>query len=398
MDTPRLLMVSLDAVGDQDVDILMTLPNFSSLCSRGTLVRNVSSIFISNTYPTHTTIQTGVHPCRHGVFDNDFQSPCIKIEKWRFHVDNIRVKTLPEQATLAGKTVCSILFPVTGGAKIKYNFPEIPGHVPFWHRLWHTFRVGSAGFVASSMLRKGFLLRLLKTSHVDDFASSLAGSVIRRKKPDLVMVHLLDADVAKHHYGPHSPESRESLVRLDRRLGRMIASIEKAGLYDSMSVLVFSDHNCCDVHTSLRPNRVRRKHGISDQDAWFHCSQGCCFLRITNQEKKEEIAAFVQKFLALPAVERLLTEEEMHLSGADQEYAYGFAAAAGFCFGRKQLGQHGYTLDREQYHTFYVAAGRNIPQNRVQNSGRLLDICPLAVDLLGLETWDMEGVNAIFKT
>ena len=58
----HLLMVSFDAVGSQDIDLLLTLPNFSPLCRRGTLVRDVSSVFVSNTYPTHTTIQTGDGP------------------------------------------------------------------------------------------------------------------------------------------------------------------------------------------------------------------------------------------------------------------------------------------------------------------------------------------------
>ena len=113
----KLLMISFDAVGDQDVDALLHMQNFRKLCQSGTLVRKVSSIFISNTYPTHTTIQTGVLPETHGIFDNDIQIPGNKYETWRFHVSNISpgVKTLPDEATKAGKTVCSILFPVTGG-------------------------------------------------------------------------------------------------------------------------------------------------------------------------------------------------------------------------------------------------------------------------------------------
>ena len=312
-------------------------------------------------------------------------------------MNNIRVKTLPEEVTRAGKTVCSILFPVTGGAKIKYNLPEIPGHVPVWQRIWDTFSYGSPGFVASSLLRKGYLLRYFKTSQIDDFAAAVAGSIIKRKQPDLVMVHFLDADVAKHRYGPYSAHSRASLVRLDRRLGKMMEAIEKAGLKESMSVMVFSDHNCRDVHTSIRPNFIRRSFGISDRDAYFHCSQGVCFLRFTDPKKKDEVAAFVKIFLENPGVDRLLTAVEMHESGAGTEFAYGFSAASGYSFGRKQLGQHGYSLDRDQYHTFYAVSGRHIPQGEVRTGGSLLNICPLAVDLLDLEPWSMDGKNEIFE-
>lgn len=396
-NSPGLLMISFDAVGDQDIDFLLTLPNFSALCSRGTLVREVSPIFVSNTYPTHATIQTGVLPKEHGVFDNDFQSPSIHISKWRFHVGNIRVKSLPDEATKAGKTVSSILFPVTGGANARFNFPEIPGHVPIWQRVWHTFHYGSAGFVASCLLRYGYLLRYFKTSQIDDFGTAAACGIIRRKRPDLVMVHLLDADDTKHRFGPRSSTSRKSLVRLDARLGKMMNAIGAAGLKDSMSILVFSDHNCCDVHTSIRPNRILRNYGISSKDAYFHCSQGSCFLRITNPQKTEQITDFVRKFLEMPGVDRLLTPDEMQQSGATPEYACGFSAASGYCFGRKQLGQHGYTLDRPNYYTFYAAAGKNIPQGEVKTGGSLLNICPLAVDLLEMEAWSMEGNNELFS-
>src|SRR5665647_154879 len=152
----RLLMVSFDAVGSQDIDVLLTLPNFASLCARGTLVREVSSVFVSNTYPTHTTIQTGVLPRTHGIMDNDFQEPSNKTEKWRFHVKNIRVRTLTDEAAKAGKTVCTVLYPVTGGSKnIRYNFVEIAGHIPVWQRIKYTVQYGSAGFELFSLLRYG---------------------------------------------------------------------------------------------------------------------------------------------------------------------------------------------------------------------------------------------------
>lgn len=396
--TARLLMVSFDAVGSQDIDRLLTFPNFSALCRRGTLVRDVSSVFVSNTYPTHTTIQTGVLPGTHGIMDNDFQEPSNKTEKWRFHVKNIRVRTLTDEAAKAGKTVCTVLYPVTGGSKsIRYNFVEIAGHIPVWQRIKHTSQYGSTGFVLSSLLRFGHRMMSKKPEALDLFTTATACSAIERKKPDLTMVHLLMADLQKHHFGPNSPEAEEALHQLDNRLGELMASLQKAGLSDSTSIIVFSDHNCCAVHTAIKPNELLTKYGLSYSDAYFHSAGGCCFLRIYNQQKKAEISAFVQDSLLSPGFDRLLTAEEMYTSGADSEFAYGFAAGSGYCFGSFESGQHGYTLDRDQYYTFYLAAGGNVPVNEVRTGGSLLNICPLAVDLLELEPWPMEGENRIFK-
>jgi len=393
----HLLMVSFDAVGSQDLDLLLSFPNFSSLCRRGTLVRDVSSIFVSNTYPTHTTIQTGVLPRTHGIIDNDFQEPSGKGEKWRFEAKNILARTLTDEAAKAGKTICTVLYPVTGGsAAIRYNFVEIAGHVSPLRRIGRMLRYGSTGYVLSSLFRYGYLMFSAKAESLDIFTAAIACGTIEHKKPDLTMVHLLNADLEKHHFGPGSPQAMESLRHLDDRLGELLASVEKAGLSDSTSVIVFSDHNCCPVHTAIKPNEFLPKAGLTYSDAFFHTAGGCCFLKQYNPLRKDEIAAFVSRFLAEPFVSRLLTPDEMSESGADREFTYGFSASDGYCFGGFEAGQHGYTLDRDNYHTFYLAAGGKVPKDKAKTGGSLLNICPLAVDLLELEPWPMEGENLIF--
>ena len=93
-----LIMISLDAISDSDINYLLTLPNFRKLASWGLLHRKVDSIFISNTYPVHTSISTGVMPSEHGLFDNVIYDPFKNSEKWRAHKKLIKVKTLPERA------------------------------------------------------------------------------------------------------------------------------------------------------------------------------------------------------------------------------------------------------------------------------------------------------------
>lgn len=394
-ESQRLLMISFDAVGDTDLGTLRALPNFSALCRRGTLVRGVSSVLVSNTYPTHTTIQTGVLPRTHGIFDNEIQEPFQKSSRWCFRANQIRVPTLTEEATRAGKTVCTILYPVTGGGKIRYNFPEIAGHVPTAKRAWRTLRFGSPGFVSGSLLRFGRRLKSFNGPDLDVFTTAVACETLEKKKPDLMMVHLLDADWTKHNCGPDSPETQDALHRLDFRLGAILQSLEFSGAADSTSVLVFSDHSCIPVHASIQPNDLLKIAGIPFTDAYFHNACGTCFLRVYRPSKASEIRAFVDKFLQTPGVERLLTAEEMHLSGADQRFAYGFSAVPGYSFGEQQLGQHGYTLDRSGYNTFYLAAGPSLPAGKELSGGSLTDICPLAVDLLGLTPWPMDGRNRV---
>ncbi|MBN1891950.1 MAG: hypothetical protein JW780_04150, partial [Clostridiales bacterium] len=122
---------------------------------------------------------------------------------------------------------------------------------------------------------------------------------------------------------------------------------------------------------------------------------GCCFLNIFRPDHRKEIDAFIERFRSIEGVARDLTEEEMRLSGADQEFAMGFAAAKGYTFGHYSKGQHGYPLDNDNYQVFYAAAGPGIPQGKTGKGGSLLDVCPLAIDTLELDRWPMDGENRI---
>ncbi|MCI0502382.1 MAG: alkaline phosphatase family protein [Fusobacteria bacterium] len=53
----NLLLISLDGMSDADIAILRNMPNFQRLFM---LVNNVDSVFLTNTYPVHTSVITEV--------------------------------------------------------------------------------------------------------------------------------------------------------------------------------------------------------------------------------------------------------------------------------------------------------------------------------------------------
>lgn len=394
---PRLLLISLDAVGDHEADALLSMPNFPRITSRGTLMRKVNSLFISNTYPVHASIQTGVLPMKHGIIDNDFQSPSQKHEHWRFHVRHLRVPSLPEEAEKNGLSVCSVMFPVTGGSSAKYNFPEMPGKMSFFSRMLKTFYYGKKRFILSTLFQNISAIAASGVGHGDELVTSVGAKMLRTGKADLIMLHLLDVDVTKHRYGATSEEAAQALRRTDTRLGVLIDALDASNRKDDTTVIVFSDHSCMDVHTAIHPNARLKEAGISTEDAFFHCSHGCCFLKKLRTGNEEILSAFLDKFRTIPGVARDLTREEMRQSGADQEFSCGFAAARGYVFGHYTKGQHGYPLDNDLYQVFYSAFGSDIPANVVSEGGSLLDVCPLAADILKLEKWPMDGSNKVFS-
>ena len=104
----HLAMISLDAVDNEDVAFLKTLPNFGALTRRSTLVEHVAPTFITNTYPIHSSIITGVYPHKHGLIENVKTQPGKGHPDWNTQAKLLRAPTLYQKAATAGLSVCSI--------------------------------------------------------------------------------------------------------------------------------------------------------------------------------------------------------------------------------------------------------------------------------------------------
>jgi len=121
----RLLLISFDAVGDVFFDRMMARPNFRALAKRAAVRRGVDSVFVTNTYPVHTSVVTGVPPGVHGLTSNTEPFP-VRHAKWRYESKEIQAKTIWQMAAARGRKVAAVLWPVTGGAKeIRWNIPEL---------------------------------------------------------------------------------------------------------------------------------------------------------------------------------------------------------------------------------------------------------------------------------
>lgn len=394
----HLIMVSLDAVDTADVGKLLEMPNFSRLASQGTLFRDVESVLVSNTYPAHSSIITGVLPCRHGLCENLRTQPGSNHPDWRVSAADIKAPTLYGRAKEAGLSACSVFYPVTCGAPIRWNLPEVPGHMNVFRRASLMLGGGSAGFVLSAVPKALPLLSHLGEPELDDFLLSVAISAVRRHRPNLLLLHLIDVDSHKHEFGPGSPEALDALRRQDRRIGRLRQAVRQVYPPKETAYLFLSDHGCLPVRQVVEPNRWLAARGFiggGRYDAFFHNAGGTSFLKICNKALSRRVTQELSSLLGFPGVGRFLTPQEMEQSGMSGEFVCGIEAAEGYAFGKKERGQHGFALGHEGYRPFYLAEGSNIPQGRAETGGCITDICPLAADLLGLAPWEMDGIDRV---
>jgi predicted AlkP superfamily pyrophosphatase or phosphodiesterase len=92
----------------------------ASIDGRGALCEGVNSVFPSMTYPSHTTMVTGVQPAVHGIYYNTGPG-----EKVYWNDSSIKSPTLWAAAEQKGMVVAALLWPVSADAPVQYDIPDI---------------------------------------------------------------------------------------------------------------------------------------------------------------------------------------------------------------------------------------------------------------------------------
>src|ERR1700730_18593798 len=127
--TALLVMISVDGMRPDYVTGAdaygAKIPQLRRFMREGSYADGVVGVVPTVTYPSHTTLVTGVWPAKHGIFGNTTFDPLQKnYQGWYWYAEDIRVPTLWDLATRAGRTTASIQWPATVGAHITWNIPE----------------------------------------------------------------------------------------------------------------------------------------------------------------------------------------------------------------------------------------------------------------------------------
>jgi hypothetical protein len=64
-------------------------------------------------------------------------------------------------------------------------------------------------------------------------------------------------DSVGHDYGPHSDAVRDSLIETDKRISKILALLDRRGLFESTLFVVTTDHGMAPINTDLAADQVR---------------------------------------------------------------------------------------------------------------------------------------------
>ncbi len=335
----KLFVLSLDAMISEDIDYLMTKPNFSKIMGKRAEVKEVLSVFPAITYPAHTTLITGCYPGKHGIYNNvPFKDYDDKKKHWYRFSKAIRVEDLFTAAKRAGCTTASVYWPITGcHPDIDYIINEYFFFYPEEGTLEAFEKMGANEVALRAIKENRDIVEAKRRKEIgysyDRFLMACACSLIRDVKPDVMLVHNCIPDSARHSFGVHSDKIKEGLDRVDEQLGDVVAAMEEAGVYEQTNFVILSDHGQLDFEKRTKINVLLAEGG---------------FLEVAPDDTVYDWQAYAQSngmsasvYLRDPANKKLYDQVYTYLQKLVEEKKWGFTRVYTTDEAREKYGTYG---------------------------------------------------------
>lgn len=413
-----VLLISID--GLRPADVLqarqrgLKLPNLEAFLQRGAYASDVRGVLPTLTYPSHTTLITGVSPNLHGIGGNLTFDPYDKNQQgWDWYASDIRVPTLWDAAHAAGLSTANVAWPVSvGEPDIDWNLPQI----------WRTGTADDRKLLAA-LATPGLLPSLEKElgPYADGIAEDLAGdrnrtrfgiALLEARKPDFMTMYLTALDTQQHASGPDTPASREVLEQIDALVGQLVAAAQR--VHPDGVVAVVSDHGFAPVQHDvnlylpfIQAGLITMKNGeVTDWQAtpWNDGGSAAIVLRHPDDAALQaKVAALLKRMQADPRyhIDRVLDHAQLVAQGGTGR-ADGFVLfKLGYEMALKRdapllspghyKGMHGYDAALPQMRSTFLIAGKGVAAGKDLGSIDMRDIAPTLASLLGVSMPQAQG-------
>jgi hypothetical protein len=415
----HVILVSIDGFRpDFYLDERWPAPMLQQMAREGASAEGVRAIFPSVTFPAHTTLVTGVGTERHRVLYNTLFQPEGPGGIWYWDFDAIAAPTLWEIVSESGGTTASLLWPVTRGAPIDWNLPEV------WD---HTGELTWPEMVGKHASPEGFLEEVEReaTGRLpgyafsggvrarEDWMGAIGAYVIGAHQPTFMTVHLLTTDSHQHQEGREGPGVHLAVAAVDRALARMVEAADRAGILDRTTFVVSGDHGFVDVHHTVAPNIWLVDAGLRGEQlegggwrATFQSTSGGAFLHLRDPDDRaaaDEARRAVEEHLPeFDRFFRVVGRDELDRLGVAREVPFALAARRGVSLTGASTGailragggggSHGYAPDFPDIHTGFVAWGAGVRAGARIPEMNHVDVAPIAAAFLGLTIPESEGI------
>jgi predicted AlkP superfamily pyrophosphatase or phosphodiesterase len=374
-----VVVISVDGLDYRylrDADTLgLKIPHMRRMIEQGAAARGVVGVVPTITWPSHTTLISGVAPHVHGIMGN--RRPKEDGGDYYWSASLLKSPTLLNVLRERQMKSAAITWPVTVDAPVDFNIPE-----------YFQKRNGGAMDLPSieSKATPGLVQEISETFPsfaqfwMNDRTRTLATIyLLERKKPDLLLLHLVDHDAEAHDHGPFSREAKSVLEYTDELIGEIVRAVPKDGV-----VALVSDHGFERTDTvvnllALRGDAVT----ISPFVLVARNDQAAAKIRKLRSDKKYGIGREV------PAEEYRHYAVDSEPVTAVWESAEHFAFSAGQP-GSSELhtkphetGNHGLWPTRPDYRSVFVLWGQGIKGETLPEM-QMTDVAARLADVLGV--------------
>jgi predicted AlkP superfamily pyrophosphatase or phosphodiesterase len=395
------------------------IPNILRLKKQGSFAEGVEGIYPTVTYPSHTTIVTGRLPAEHGIYTNvSAREPGEHSRDWFWFSKAIKVPTLWDEARRAGLTTAAVSWPVTAGAAIDWDFPEI----------WDPAKGELMDFeLVGRYSTPGLLQEAMAALHPqpgmdsDLIRTEVAAYVLKKYKPNLLLLHLNDLDHNQHEAGPESELARTTLERIDGWIGDILDAVKQSGLADSTNVFIVSDHGFLPIEKMLNPGvllaqaslvTVNDKGYISGGKVFTISNGGSFFIYWPEgQDLRAEVNAALKPLFDQGLVWAVFDPDALKELGADPGAQMALEPPTGYTFGsratgdlvtplKKPGGTHGYFPYREGSEASFIAWGPDIRTGVDLHRIPMTAVGPTILKAMGIDDpkfGDSPALRDVFK-
>lgn len=192
-------------------------PNIGRLIANGTEAETgLIPVFPSLTFPNHYSIVTGLYPSYHGIIDNHFVDP---------HTGEVFTMSSHEPKWWLGEPLWETV--VNHGLKAATYF-------------WPGSEVKKGSWTCPEKFCQQYNSSVPFEERVDTVLQyfDLPSSEI----PVFMTLYFEDPDHQGHKVGPDHPDITEAVARIDSLIGRLIAGLEKRGVFEDVTIILVGDH------------------------------------------------------------------------------------------------------------------------------------------------------------
>jgi predicted AlkP superfamily pyrophosphatase or phosphodiesterase len=434
-----VLMISIDGMRPDYVTHAeehgLRIPNLRRFVAEGTYATGVRGVYPTVTYPSHTTLVTGVWPAEHGILNNQVFDPEHRFDgEWYWYADEIKVPTLWDAAHSAGLRTASVSWPVTVGSKtIDYDLPE------YWRGTLAPDG-GSAGdrLMMDAVSRPGGELKEMEsrlgpymkgnetTIEGDNTRTSFAVDILKRHHPDFMTVHLSSLDEEEHLHGPFSAEANADLEALDGLVGKLSAAARESN--PDTTVIIVSDHGFAPIHDAVNlyipflqaglitVGKTQPGSALPAVQSWTAepwLAGGMAAIILKNPEDtavRMQVKQLLEKLAADPAngIDRILENDAIRQIGGFPAATFLVTFRIGFYTGAGLTGSlltptsgrgtHGYPPDDPEMRSSFFALGPAVARRGDLGVIDMRQIAPTVANLLGVALPTAHGKALTIET